>query len=201
VVAWTGMRGLVSLAAALSLPLTVAGGRPFPDRDLIIYLTFCVILATLVLQGLSLPLLMRRLGVGDDPSIREAEELAARSHAIDTALAQLDAIAAEERVWDEAIRYLRARYGKRRHTLDARFGRLDHEHRAGDGLRHQHETGADHALDHRDRLAALVRLQRELLAVERAAVVRLRNVGQIGDEVLQRIQRDLDLEELSLGAE
>src|SRR5215469_2268145 len=113
VVAWTGMRGLVSLAAALSLPLTVGGGRPFPDRDLIIYLTFCVILVTLVLQGLSLPFLMRRLGVGDDPSIRDAEELAARSHAIETALARLDAIAAEERVWDEAIRYLRARYGKR----------------------------------------------------------------------------------------
>ncbi len=77
VIAWTGMRGVISLAAALALPLTTSAGAPFPERDLILFLTFSVILATLVVQGLSLPTLIRGLGLEDDGS-REREEIEGR---------------------------------------------------------------------------------------------------------------------------
>ena len=85
VVAWTGMRGVISLAAALALPLTTASGAAFPQRDLILFLTFCVILATLVVQGLSLPALIRALGLEDDGS-QEQEEIEGRIEVANAAL-------------------------------------------------------------------------------------------------------------------
>src|SRR3984893_16277072 len=91
IVAWTGMRGVVSLAAALALPLTLSNGRTFPGRDYILFITFCVILATLVLQGLSLPALIRRLGVVDD-GLANVEERAARLKANEAALAYLSEV-------------------------------------------------------------------------------------------------------------
>ncbi|HXM59138.1 MAG TPA: cation:proton antiporter, partial [Candidatus Dormibacteraeota bacterium] len=195
IVAWTGMRGVVSLAAALSLPLTLAHSRtPFPGRDLVLLVTFATILVTLVLQGLSLPLLMRWLGVADDGSAMQ-EELEARTSAIEAALARLDELRAEDWTREESIAWTRAYYGKRRKTLDTRFGRLDHEHTA-DG--HQHEDGIDHVEEHRARLDGSNRLRRELLAAERTSLVAMRNAGMIGDEILQRVQRDLDLEEIRI---
>ena len=89
IIGWTGMRGVVSLAAALALPLTIQNGEPFPGRDLILFLTFIVILATLVVQGLSLPMLIRWLGVKDDGSM-EKEEREARLKANQSALAKLE---------------------------------------------------------------------------------------------------------------
>ena len=86
IVAWTGMRGVVSLAAALAVPLTLSDGSPFPGRDYILFITFCVILATLVLQGLSLPALIHRLGVVDD-GLANVEERTARLKANEAALA------------------------------------------------------------------------------------------------------------------
>lgn len=197
VVAWTGMRGVVSLAAALSLPLTVAGGAPFPGRDLILFLTFSVILATLVVQGLSLPPLMRRLGVGDDVEAARQEEAGARVQAIEAALGRLDQLALEEWTRDDGVDYMRNYYGKRRLVVDAQFGRVDHEH-PEDG--HQHEPGRDHAEQHRERLDGMNRLKQEMLSAERAMVIRLRNQGTIGDEVMHRIERDLDLEEVRLAS-
>jgi CPA1 family monovalent cation:H+ antiporter len=195
VVAWTGMRGVVSLAAALALPLTVAGGRPFPGRDLVLLVTFSVIFVTLVLQGLSLAPLMRLLGVADDGSAL-GEELEARTHAIEAAVARLDELAFEDWTHAEGIATMRVYYGRRRKKVDTRFGQLDHEH-GTEG--HQHEDGADHVEAHRAFLDAGRRLRRELLTAERAALVRLRDSGVIGDEVLNRVQHDLDLEELQLG--
>lgn len=197
VVAWTGMRGVVSLAAALSLPLTVAGGAPFPGRDLILFLTFSVILATLVVQGLSLPPLMRWLGVGDDVEAARQEEAGARVQAIEAALGRLDQLALEEWTRDDGVDYMRNYYGKRRLVVDAQFGRVDHEH-PEDG--HQHEPGRDHAEQHRERLDGMNRLKQEMLSAERAMVIRLRNQGTIGDEVMHRIERDLDLEEVRLAS-
>src|SRR5262249_3957755 len=89
IVAWTGMRGVVSLAAALALPLTIGSGSPFPGRDLILFHTFAVILVTLVLQGLSLPVIIRCLGVVDD-GVVEKEELQARVRAVRAGLMCLD---------------------------------------------------------------------------------------------------------------
>src|SRR5207253_6423577 len=112
VVGWTGMRGVVSLAAALAVPLVVSGGAPFPDRDLILFLTFCVILVTLVGQGLTLPLLLRRLGVADDG--REVhEEAKARYRALDAAVGRLEEVAADGDPLNEAVlSYVRAYYEK-----------------------------------------------------------------------------------------
>lgn len=197
VVAWTGMRGVVSLAAALSLPLTVAGGGPFPGRDLILFLTFSVILATLVVQGLSLPPLMRWLGVGDDGEAARQEEADARVQAIEAALGRLDELALEDWTRNDGVDYMRYYYGKRRRVVDAQFGRVDHEH-PEDG--HQHEPGRDHAEDHRERIDGMNRLKQEMLSAERGMVIRLRNRGTIGDEVMHRIERDLDLEEVRLAS-
>src|SRR6266700_2692830 len=199
VVAWTGMRGVVSLAAALSLPLTTAGGRPFPGRDLIVLITFCVILVTLVGQGLTLPPLLRWLRLGGGDAFAD-EETAARTRAIDAALARLEELGQGEGATEDGMRYLRAYYGKRRRTVETQAGQVDHEHGPEDGLRHAHESGRDHVDDHRDRPAAMTRLHLELLGAERAAIVRLRDIGEIGDEVLLKVQRDLDLEEVRLGA-
>jgi Na+/H+ antiporter len=195
IVAWTGMRGVVSLAAALSLPLTLNDHRtPFPGRDLILLVTFATILVTLVLQGLSLPVIMRWLGVADDGSAIQ-EELEARTSAIEAALARLEELEAEDWTREESVAWTRAYYGKRRKTVDTRFGRLDHEH-TPDG--HRHEDGVDHVEEHRARLDGNNRLRRELLVAERTSLLAMRNAGVIGDEVLQRVQRDLDLEEIRL---
>ena len=196
VVAWTGMRGVVSLAAALSLPLTTTTGAPFPDRDLLLLITFCVILVTLVGQGLTLPVLMHRLGLAAEDG--SEEELQARTRAIEAALTRFEELAAENSAAAAGEPIIRAYYGKRRRQAETRLGRVDHEHGPEDGLHHEHEPGRDHTEDHRDRLAAIQRLRLELLQAERAAIVALRDAGIIGDEVLVRVERDLDLEELQL---
>ncbi|HYW24621.1 MAG TPA: Na+/H+ antiporter [Terriglobales bacterium] len=191
IVAWTGMRGVVSLAAVLSLPAMVG-------RGLMLFVTFSVILVTLVLQGLSLPMLMRKLGVADDGSAVE-EELEARTRTIDAALERLELLADEDWTRPEGVTYMRHYYGKRRKSVDVRFGRLDHDH-SPDG--HHHEDGEvdgeDHVAAHRATQDGWRRLRQELIATERSTLVRLRNAGTIGDEVLHRVERDLDLEEVRL---
>jgi CPA1 family monovalent cation:H+ antiporter len=114
VVAFTGVRGIVSLAAALAIPFATAAGNPFPDRDLILFLTFSVILVTLVGQGLTLPLVIRALGLAH-AGRRErrgvkAEERAARRHAIEAAIARLDELATERALPDGVIIPLRAQH-------------------------------------------------------------------------------------------
>ena len=200
VVAWSGMRGVVSLAAALAVPLTVTGGASFPQRDLIIFLTFCVILVTLVGQGLSLPPLLRLLGVTSDGTELH-EEARARFRALDAAMNRLEELAEQDWTTDMGLNYVRAYYEKRRHKLSTRFGKLDHEHTAAaDGHGgHVHAEGADHLEDHRSRQENLRRLRQELLDTERATVIELRNRGVINDSVLRQVERDLDLEELQLG--
>ncbi|HST89396.1 MAG TPA: Na+/H+ antiporter [Ktedonobacterales bacterium] len=180
VLSWMGMRGVVSLAAGLSLPLTVASGRPFPGRDLIVFLTFAVLLATLVAQGLSLPALIRVLGVGEDDSSAREEQVA-RLAAARAGLGRLDEIAAEGWAPRVAVKRLRDRYEHMTHRFD------------GDGNIEEAE---------RDTRAAGVsrRLRREVIGAERAAVIRLRDEGTINDEVLRRIERELDLQDVWLEA-
>ncbi len=175
VIAWSGMRGVISLAAALSLPLTVEGGASFPERDLILFLTFAVILATLVVQGLSLPALIRGL---EDDGTAEREEVQGRIAVAESALARLQELAEEEWVREDTAERVRALYGYRRRRFVAR---LDGDE---DGLE--------------DRSADYQRLLRELLQAQRQTLMRLRNQGKIGDEAMHRIERDLDLEESRL---
>jgi hypothetical protein len=178
VVAWTGMRGVVSLAAALALPLTKQDGSPFPERDLILFLTFVVILATLVVQGLSLPSLIRRLGIRDDGSM-EKEEREARLKANQAALARLDEIVERDPPKADARQRLRVEYEDHiRQVEGAQPGN------AGRPLRlfsSEYE-----------------RLSHEALQVERGTILQLRNQNVINDEVLRRVQRDIDLAEARL---
>ena len=108
ILGWAGMRGAVSLAAALSLPLETDAGAPFPDRELVIFLAYCVVLFTVVVQGLTLPALIRRLGVVDDGTEEEAEEHAARIAAAEAALEALDGLAEEEWTRDDTVERVRA---------------------------------------------------------------------------------------------
>jgi Na+/H+ antiporter len=179
VIAWTGMRGVISLAAALALPLSTESGAPFPGRDLILFLTFCVILATLVMQGLSLPVLIRALGLEDDGS-REREEMEGRIRVAEAALARIEEVALEDWVREDTAERVRGLYNYRRSRFSVRFG--------GD------EDGIE------ERSFAYQRLLRELLRAQRRTLLELRNEGVIGDEAMHRIERDLDLEESRLGA-
>jgi monovalent cation/hydrogen antiporter len=176
-VAWTGMRGIVSLAAALALPLTTAQGTPFPFRNEVILLTFGVILSTLVLQGLSLTPLIRRLHLGEDDSL-EVEEAFAREAAARAALSRLEAL--DGGTWPRRdIDRLRALYTQR----VQRASPLE----LGDG-------GAS-----AQARAALRRLRHETLAAERRALIELRDRGVISDEVLHRLEQELDVEAIRVG--
>jgi monovalent cation/hydrogen antiporter len=177
-VSWTGMRGAVSLAAALALPLVTDAGDPFPGRDEIVFLTFCVILVTLVLQGLTLPTIIRRLRVPDDGKA-EREEAKARVKAAEAALARLEELELEDWVRDQTAERLRGLYDYRRRRFGARLDGVDE-----DGVEQQSQD--------------YQRLRRELLEAERRAVVGLRNEGWINDEVMHRVERDLDLEDQRL---
>lgn len=177
IIGWTGMRGVVSLAAALALPLTTQSGALFPGRDLILFLTFAVILATLVGQGLSLPLLIRWLGLEDD-RLAEKEECEARLKANEAALTRLDEIA--ESINPEALQRLRAEYEERIQVLSEVCTR-----ELGSGPHRLFSTHYEQAA-------------REALEVERATVLQLRNERVINDQVLRRIQQDIDLAEARL---
>jgi CPA1 family monovalent cation:H+ antiporter len=173
VVSWAGMRGAVSLAAALALP------RDFPERELVIFLTFCVILATLVGQGLSLPWLIRKLRVVAGTGV-ETEETTARLAAVDAAMTRLNGLAEEFPGHLELVDQLRARFSHE----------IGHVPPGTEGPRDESEL---ELLEH-------LEIRNAVLAAEREAVIQLRDAGVIGDEVLRRIERDLDLEALRSGA-
>jgi CPA1 family monovalent cation:H+ antiporter len=169
IISWAGMRGVVSLAAALALPVD------FPARSLIQFLTFAVIIATLVVQGLTLPFLIRALGVtaGDDGA---EEERQARFVAAEAAVARIGQLETEYPDHRELVDHLREVYAHRMDHVDPSDGTpLD-------------ESEAE-LLVHRE-------IRRAVIDAERTAVVAMRDRGELSDEVMRRIERDLDLEEL-----
>jgi len=175
VLGWTGMRGVVSLAAALALPTVLKDGSPFPHRNMIVFLTFCVILVTLVLQGLTLPPLIRLLGLagGAGP---DCEELEARRIATQAAVSHLEgARARDDAKFADSYEDLTHHYRQRLTSLklDASPGEVAHHER-------------------------YVQLSLEALRVERETAIRLRNEGRINDSVLRRMERELDLSESRL---
>ena len=177
---WSGMRGAVSLAAALALPLETHSGAPFPDRDLIQFITFSVILATLVGEGLTLPWLIRKLGVVEDGSEEEHEELKARLTIAKAALDRVDELEGEEWTRDGTIERVRNLYRYRKRRFAARAGKIED----ADGI----EEGS----------IAYQRMMHEIYAVQRAELVRLRNQREISADVMRRVERELDLEESRL---
>ena len=178
--AWAGMRGAVSLAAALALPFETDAGAALPGRDLILFITLTLILVTVVGQGLTLPALIRRLGVHEDGAEEEAEEVRARLVASRAALERLDQLAIEEWTRDDTIERVRGMYQFRQRRFKVRAGKLDDD----DGIE--------------DRSLAYQRLMHELYTVQRRALVSLRNDGAISSEVMRRVERELDLEESRL---
>ncbi|WP_024516515.1 Na+/H+ antiporter [Bradyrhizobium sp. Tv2a-2] len=179
ILSFAGIRGAVSLAAALALPLALANGEPFPDRDMILFITFGVILITLVGMGLSLSPVVRWLGVADagrsELVAAHQAEITARREALDAALKSLDGLAAKCELPDEVIRLLRARHDVRLSQLPASLDPDSHDVSA---------TGTG--------------LTRELITAEREFIHCLLRDGRITDETRRRIERDLDLEEASL---
>jgi Na+/H+ antiporter len=176
VIGWAGMRGSVSLAAALALPLGVDAGGPFPGRELIILLAYIVILVTLVGQGLTLGPLIEWLGVEDDGS-EEREEVAARVRLAEAALARLEELTEEDWVREDTLDRVRGMYDYRRRRFSARED--------GDGA-YEERTGAYQQLMH------------ELFDAQREELIGMRNHGDISDEVRRRMERELDLEESRL---
>jgi CPA1 family monovalent cation:H+ antiporter len=180
IVGWMGMRGAVSLAAALALPLQTDAGGEFPNRELIIFVVFVVILATLVLQGLTLPMVIRVLRVAPDDRESLREEDLARVAAARAALERLDSL--------EGADWIRPK------TLERTRGLYDYRHR-------RFATRADDEIDddrYEHRTAAWVRLTQELIEAQRDAIEELRRDGTISDDVMRRLERELDLEEQRL---
>ena len=176
ILGWAGMRGVIALAAAIALPQTLQDGSPFPERNLIIFLAFCVILVTLVLQGLTLPLLVTKCGMAH-LNTSNSEESAARRDMVQAALTYLEqneshSLEGFEEVIADLIGHYRQRLAAATEVLD------------------QRET--DHSPHHHARMDHLLR---ELLRIERQTAIQLRDEGKINDEVLRQLEHELDLRE------
>lgn len=178
VIGWCGLRGVISLAAAFALPFALPNGAAFPARNYILFFTFCVIFVTLVLQGLTLPLLIKSLRIKTDTTV-EDEERNARMEANQAALAFIEN--AGEKFSENAVERLRAEYHERLEEL---------------------QLCGDTPAERRGEVATrdYVQLQLAALEREREAIIRLRNESVINDSALRRIQRDLDLAEAQLAS-
>jgi CPA1 family monovalent cation:H+ antiporter len=183
VIGWTGMRGVLALAAALSLPETLANGNPFPQRNLIIFLTFSVILVTLVLQGLTLPSLIRALGLAGVTGPNE-EQIKARRIMLEAALQHIELqLAADVPEKPDALGLyedLAMHYRRRLASVTGQAGAV----KSIESSAHAHAA----------------HLSRRLIRIERDTAVRLRNEGYINDEALRHLERELDLSETRLDA-
>jgi monovalent cation/hydrogen antiporter len=180
-IGWSGMRGAVSLAAALAMPFTLDSGAPFDSRDLIVYLTVAVILVTLVGQGLTLPAMVRWLGLSATEPWAP-DEAVARLAAAQAALDKLEELeSGGTPVPENALARLRELY-------QARFARC------AAALQ-----GEDTEVPIEDPLTGYRRIRSDLIETERNTLLEMRNDGRIKQDLFRRIQRDLDLDEARLG--
>jgi monovalent cation/hydrogen antiporter len=178
IVSWAGMRGALSLAAALALPID------FPERNLIVLLTFAVIAATLLGQGLTLPLLLRRVDLPSG-SVDLEEEALARARATDAALAKLERLRDH---WPDHLPLIENLEDRYRHQLE-HFPSQDGDGRVSVDPEREQERDEHHAIAN------------AVIAAQRETLIGLRDVGEIRDTVLRRIERELDLEEARVEAE
>jgi CPA1 family monovalent cation:H+ antiporter len=179
--AFSGVRGIVSLAAALAIPFATDSGAPFPRRNLILFVTFSVILVTLVGQGLLMPAVVRWLGLARagrrERHADRAEEFKARRRAIETAIERLDTLAAERGLTEDIVRPLRARQRERLKHIEQRSD--------GDG-------------DHKKLMRSADEIEYLLIAAERDLINDLYRRGELKDEARRRIERELDLRDSHL---
>ncbi len=180
-VAWSSMRGAVSLAAALAIPLQTDAGAPFPERDLILFLTFSVIIATLVLQGLAFPAVIRALDLDEDTSDAD-EELTARIEIAYAALDRIEQLSEEERVPADTVERVRAMYDYRRRRFSSRLD--DH--------------APEDEFDYERRATLYRHVMNEVIDAQRTTLRGLRDSGQITDEVRRTVEHELDLEQARL---
>jgi monovalent cation/hydrogen antiporter len=180
IVAWMGMRGAVSLAAALALPTKTNAGEPFTERPVILFSVFCVILGTLVLQGLTLPWLIRLLRIEADDSDALEQEARARLQAAEAALDRIDELEREDWTRDDTLERVRGLYRYRRNRFAARFD----------------DDVDDGAIE--DRSTLYGRTMFAIIEAQREAIEGMRRAGEITDDVKRSIERDLDLEERRL---
>ncbi len=173
VLTWGGMRGVLSLAAAFSLPYTLANGVAFKQRSMIVYLTFCLIATSLVIQGLSMPSLIRVLEI-EGSNEEEVEERKARRAIVEEAIRHLNRRRVQERFDQAIVKDLISTYERRLHTLS---------------IEDDSEQGEREGYSRAQRDALLL----EILQVERASLLRLRNDNETSDDVARVIQRDLDV--------
>jgi CPA1 family monovalent cation:H+ antiporter len=195
VLAFTGVRGIVSLAAALALPLTTSDGAPFPNRDLILVLAFLVVLVTLVGQGLTLPWVVRALGLANaglrEQLERRIEESQARKEAIEAASSRLDALAADADVPDDVTARLRAHYRQRlaQNLIRSEAPQATFDHpRSDDGD------------ERRKRIAKGDQLESLLIAAERDLINEKYRQGALKPETRRRLERELDLRDAQLAS-
>jgi CPA1 family monovalent cation:H+ antiporter len=175
---WAGFRGAVSLAASLAVPTTLASGAPFPDRDLLVFTTVVVIVLTVLVQGTTLPLVMRWARLPEDTARVEEVRLAQRT-AVDAALTALPIAAAAQGVDGAILSRLRTEY---------------EDHARSVLLEIDSEDGRSAASES----AIMRRIRLEVLDAKRAAVTQLRDTNQIDDIVLREVQQTMDLEEVRL---
>lgn len=180
---WAGMRGVVSMAAALAIPLTVPGGRAFPERDLVIYLSLCVILATLVPLGLTLRWMIRKLGL--KPYSIVAEEYDVRNQVVGEAISYIEENLAL--VQEELLRNIKTKY-------EIKYNRLQKTdlpaNYFGDGKTLQGNIFNE-----------FTQVQIDLIKVERSSLTGLHRSGKVNEEILRKMERELDLEEERLQME
>jgi CPA1 family monovalent cation:H+ antiporter len=180
VIGWTGMRGVIALAAAISLPAALANGSPFPHRSLIVFLTFSVILVTLVLQGLTLPLLIRGLGL-TGASKPHSDEREARRLVLEAALRYLEKCRQDDLSDSDGLyEDLEKRY---RHRLANANAEDDEQNQA-----------------RRKNYSRYLDLSRELVRIERETTLTLAAEGRIDDEIARELEQEFDLSEIRLDA-
>jgi len=174
---WSGMRGVVSLASALAVPIALPGGDAFPHRNMILFITFCVILSTLVLQGLTLPLIIRWLKI-EVKETQEEERLSLRLRLANTVIEHINTHYPEESGTIEAFSRLKARYERIAAITDKRLKREGEENGKPPGFLRQYR-----------------RLLLELVSIQRQELSRMRRDNEYSEEVLRNKETELDLEE------
>ena len=180
---WAGMRGVVSMAAALAIPLTLPSGVAFPHRNLVIFLTFCVILSTLVLLGLTLPWVIRKLKI--KPHSMAAEEYDTRTAVVSHAITHIEENLSL--IQDELLHNIKSKY-------EVKYNRLQKTDLPSNYF------GKGKTLDG-NVFNQFTQLQIDLLNVERDSLEKLHRSGKTAEEVLRKIERELDLEETRLRME
>jgi CPA1 family monovalent cation:H+ antiporter len=176
---WTGMRGVVSLAAALALPTMMDNGLPFPQRDLILFVTFVIIMFTLVFQGLTLPYVVKKLNLPPSNE-EEVEEQKARVELASSAILHIEENYGMGIVHDDVLNQVKNKY-------ELKINHLNRQVRTEDSMKNSTVL-----------FNQLNRMQKDLLNVERDIILKMHKKGTVGEEVLRRLEYELDLEESRL---